>query len=144
MQRGADVGTEELVAVEVAVLVPAGTMRSGEPGQELEAESQPEPIGPVMQEREIEPAAVPGDEDTGRKFGEYSIEFGDDRRLGTIEHDLDPIAAQRDGDDGSDRRVEAVDRGVGLDVEAIGEGRGGSDEVTLRFGCDSLSRLRVR
>jgi hypothetical protein len=90
--------------------------------------STPSRASPVGDEREIERRAVPRDQDPAVELGEPAVQLGQDRGLVAdhlIDDHLEAVrAAHGHGDDCAGGRVEPVDGGVGLDVEAVPGPRG--------------------
>ena len=126
----ADIGSEHLVAVEVGVVMPSSPHACGFAGKrgvptwnrrvELEAQTEvdPEQRRAASDEREIEPGTVPRDQHARREVREGSIGGGQEVGFGAVEDEFEPVATQRQGHDGRPVGVEAVERRVGLDVEA--------------------------
>ena len=63
--------------------------------------------------------AVPRGEHAGFELGEPVVEAGEQLVLRAFEQLVGSTGRQGDGDDPRHARVEAVDRGVGLDVESV-------------------------
>ena len=152
---GPDVGAEELVAVDVAVPVPGAAVGALVTGEWVAAGNgrigpQPQPDfevvhpGPIGDEREVEGGAVPGDDHAGTEIGQGPVEVGELAGLVAVENDLDIDTGERDRHDPAVGRIEAVDRGVGLDVEPVpGCGEEGSpDGPRLRTPSDRGSDRR--
>jgi len=101
------IGPEELVAVEVSVIVPAGAIGAGvtdeglvaatDSGIECHMQPQfdPEMSGAIVKEREVEAASVPGDQHAGGKLAEDRVEFDQQLSLIAIEHHGEIVATDR-------------------------------------------------
>ena len=140
----AHVGAKHLVAVEVRMVMPPAPHSGGLAWQRVvatrnrrieldgQAEVEPEEPGPAHDEGQIETTTVPRDQHAGGKVGERPIQRGQEFGLVAIEHQVEPVATQRDRNDRRSTRVEAIDGGVGLDVEADERKRTGFDGLDRR------------
>jgi hypothetical protein len=88
-------------------------------GHQREPEGHAGGAGPVGDEREVERRTVPGGEDAGRQVPEAGVEGGEQVRLVAVEDLVARRGRERRQDHRRDGRIEPVDRGVGLDVEAV-------------------------
>ena len=86
---------------------------------QVEAQGDAEALRQFGQERQVEAGPVPGDDDPRIQLRHQLVGSVQDQVLGALEHPVAVRGRHRDGHDGRHRRVEAVDGGVGLYVQAV-------------------------
>ena len=104
---------------------------------QFEAERETMPASSVGEEWQIEVGAVPGDDHPRRKVGQNAVGIGENCGFIAIENPVTGWADDRYRDHGSRRRVEAVDGGIGLDVQTVERWEVINDEMTVGRGSDS-------
>lgn len=65
--------------------------------------------GSVGEERQIETASIPGDQNSGCELGQEHVEFDQELAFGPVEDPSPTRAAHGNGNNGGDLRVEAIE-----------------------------------
>jgi len=126
-----DLAPIQAVPVEVTMMVPSPSVRAGVATERFArqhdvgvvADTKPEvdthQPGAVDQKRKVERRTVPRDEHTGGQRLDRMLQIGEQRGLGTVEHDLDTGADDGNADHRRHSWVETVHRCIGFNVEAV-------------------------
>ena len=97
----------------------AGIGLDGRVPPQLQTDRGADDAGAFGKERQVETRAVPGHDQPRGQVRQQRVEIGEDPGLLSLEHVIAVVGGDCDRHDRRPGRVQAVDRGVGLDVESV-------------------------